>query len=167
MADNFRYRKGETDPVVVDFLAATALEISDCCWLDTTNGAKPAATSVIGGSAAATRVTFHNFFLGVVMQRHPANVTVPGSPALKCRICTRGTFEFDITAIVGANVEVGALLGMDNGGGNTALQNQKVVVVTVENESIGRVPMRTLIGATKIQCVIVSTMVLGGPQAKA
>lgn len=166
MADNFRYRKGETDPIVADFLAATALEISDCCWLDTTNGAKPAATSTIGASAAATRVTFHNLFLGVCMQRHPANVTVPGSPALKARICTRGTFEFDITAL-GAQVEVGALLGMDNSGGNTALQNQRVVVVTLEAEAIGRTPMRALIGATKIQVVIVSTIVLGGPQVKA
>jgi hypothetical protein len=154
MSDTMRWRYGETNPVVIPVDSATVIEIGDLVYL-ATDDARPAAQQADGGSEAANQETFHDNFAGVAMQRSPSGDTHP------IRVATTGVFEF---ACLSGTFEIGALLGVDEGAGGTALENQVVAAVATPNLAIGRCARRVN-PADLVD--IVSTVSHGGPQAAA
>jgi hypothetical protein len=166
MADNMRWRYGDTNPVVAPVDAATVIEIGDLVYLDT-DDAKPAGHDANGDGTgdlwntnlATTQEAFHDKFLGVAMQRSRAGDTDP------VRVATTGVFELDC---VSATYELGTLVSPDQTGGNN-LHNQQVrsVTGTQHNLAVGRVAKRLASAGTRVLVDIQSTVMTGGPQAMA
>jgi hypothetical protein len=157
MADNMRWRYGDTKPVVSKPVAsATVIEIGDLVETDSSGNVTPASAHTWNTDLATTQGEFQDTFLGVAMQRSRGGDTNP------IRVATEGVFEFDCAA---ASFELGALVGPAKQTGN-ALENQKVAGVANEGLAIGRVAKRTS-SETKVYVEIVSTRLRGGPQAKA
>lgn len=155
MSDVMRWRYGETNPIVLPVDAATVIEIGDLVWLDV-DDAKPAAAQADAGSEAANQALFHTKFAGVAMQRSRAGDADP------IRVATTGVFEFAAPA---GTREVGALLGVDEAAGGTALENQKVDGVGGAQLAVGRCAKRVDPADTRVLVDIVSTVMYGGPQA--
>ena len=156
MANNMRWRYGETSPVMMPVDAETTIEIGDLLYL-ATDDVRPAAMLTPGGSLAATQETFHDNFVGVAMQCSPAGSTAP------IRVATTGVFEFNCAS---ATFEVGDFLGGNDGGGGE-LDSQLVDEVATPNLAIGRCVKRVSPAGTKVLVDVVSTLVKGGPQAAA
>ncbi|HEX4132476.1 MAG TPA: hypothetical protein VHZ24_20765 [Pirellulales bacterium] len=157
MADTMRWRYGETNPVLLPVDSDTVIEIGDLVYLDTDN-AKPAAALANTGTEAGNQEAFHDAFAGVAMQRSRAGDTNP------MRVATTGVFEFDCAS---ATFEVGALVGPDQLAGTSALTSQQVVAVATENLAVGRCAKRVNPADVQLLVDIVSTVLYGGPQAKA
>ena len=155
MSDVMRWRSGETNPIVLPVDSATVIEIGDLVYLDT-DDAKPAAAQADQSSETANQALFHNKFAGVAMQRSRAGDSDP------IRVATTGVFEF---AAPSATHEVGALLGVDEQSGGTALENQKLDAVAGAHLAIGRCAKRVHPADTRVLVDIVSTVMYGGPQA--
>jgi hypothetical protein len=151
-----RWRYGETNPVLLPVDADTEIEIGDLVYLDT-DDAKP-ASMLAESTKAANQEAFHDSFAGVAMQRSRAGDTTA------IRIATSGVFEFDCAS---ATFEVGALLGPDQPTGDTALTDQQLASVGAENLAVGRCAKRVNPAGTQVLVDVVSTVVYGGPQAKA
>jgi hypothetical protein len=157
MADNMRWRYGDTRPVVSKAVAsATVIEIGDLVETDGSGNVSPAAAHTWNTDLATTQGEFQDTFLGVAMQRSRDGDTAP------VRVATEGVFEFDCAS---ASFELGALVGPAKQSGN-ALENQKIVSVANEGLAVGRVARRSA-NETKVYVEIVSTRLRGGPQAKA
>ncbi|MDZ4659293.1 MAG: capsid cement protein [Bythopirellula sp.] len=156
MANNMRWRYGETSPVMMPVDAGTVIEIGDLLYL-ATDDVRPAGVLTPGGSLAATQEAFHDNFVGVAMQCSPAGVADP------IRVATTGVFEFDC---VSATFDVGDFVGGNNGGGGE-LDNQLVDEVATPNLAVGRCVKRVSPAGTKVLVDVVSTLVKGGPQAMA
>jgi hypothetical protein len=140
LADNFRYRYGEAEPVVSKPVpTATVIEIGDMI------SNVPSAAAV-----AATQAAFHTIFLGVSEQRSRNGDISP------IRVNTRGVHEFDCAS---ATFDVGQLVGIVVG------QSQQVVAVATENLAIGRVARQYPAATTKVLVEITSSVMHGGPQA--
>ncbi len=154
MADTMRWRYGETNPVLLPVDADTEIEIGDLVYLDT-DDAKPAST-LDEETKAENQEAFHDKFAGVAMQRSRAGDTTA------IRIATTGVFEFQCAS---TTFEVGALLGPDQP--SSSLTNQQVASVATENLAVGRCAKRLNPAGTHVLVDIVSTVVYGGPQAKA
>ena len=142
MADTFRYRFGETNPVQAARKAGAtgAVEIGDLCWLDDADGytVKPAGQLVnawadLGGAQSA----FVAKFLGVSGQRWDGTTKTTGSSDGDLRIDTEGIFEFDCAA--GSTFNVGDLVGPALIAAGNGLESQKVVKVTPKANAVGRV----------------------------
>jgi hypothetical protein len=73
-------------------------------------------------------------------------------------------FEFDTLS---TTLEVGDLMCSDENAGGTALLNQTVAKVTGANAAVGRCAKRLNPAGTRVLVDIVSTVMLGGPQAAA
>ncbi len=153
MADNMRWRYGDTNPVVLAVDSATVIEIGDLVYLDI-DDAKPASAQADGGSETANQTAFRNKFAGVAMQRSPAGSTTP------IRVATTGVFEF---ACLADTHEVGDLLGVDEAASGTALEDQVVASVPGTDRAIGRCAKRAATSVTKVLVDIVSTVMHGGP----
>lgn len=152
--DNFRYKYGDTDPVVSPAVGSAAVvEIGDLV-----TGTPVAAGSVAWNTnLATTQEAFHDVFLGVACQRSRAGDVDP------VRVATRGVFEFDCAA---AQFALGALVGPAKQTGDL-LEPQKVVAVATPNLAIGRVVKAYPANTTKVLVEITSTVVHGGPQLMA
>jgi hypothetical protein len=157
MADTMRWRYGDTNPVMLPVDSATVIEIGDLVYLDT-DDAKPASSQADQLTEAANQELFHDNFAGVAMQRSRAGDTDP------VRVATTGAFEFTCPS---GTFEVGALLGVDEAASGTALEDQQVAGVATPNLAIGRCARRLNPAGTRVLVDIVSTVMLGGPQAAA
>jgi hypothetical protein len=166
MADNLRWRYGDTNPVVVPVDSAIVIEIGDLVFMEV-DDARPAGQDTNSDGTgdlwntnlALTQEAFHDKFLGVAMQRSRAGDVEP------IRVATTGVFEYDAAS---ATYELGALVAPDKAAGNNLL-NQKLIAVgpTLHNQSIGRVAKRVSPAGTKVLVDIQSTIMVGGPQAMA
>lgn len=157
MANQMRWRYGETNPVMVPVDSATVIEIGDLLYLDT-DDAKPASSQSDEGSLALNQEALHDNFVGVAMQASASGAD------RSIRVATTGVFELDCAA---ATFEVGDLVGAVENGGGTALEDQKGVGVATPNLAIGRCAKRENPAATSVYVDVVSTVLRGGPQAAA
>lgn len=157
MADVFRWRYGETRPVLLPVDPATVIEIGDLVYL-ATDDARPASALADAGSEAANQEALHDAFAGVAMQRSASGETTP------IRVATTGVFEF---ACPSATYEVGAYVGVDEAASGTELEDQKVAAVAGANLAVGRCAKRVSPAGTAILVDIVSTVSHGGPQTPA
>lgn len=155
MSDVMRWRYGETNPVMLPVDSATVIEIGDLVYL-ATDDARPASAQANQGNEAANQEAFHDAFAGVAMQRSRAGDTAP------VRVATTGVFEFPCPS---GTFEVGALIGADQLGGGTILEDQQVVGVATPNLAVGRCAKRVNPADTKVLVDIVGTVSHGGPQA--
>jgi len=155
MADNMRYRYGDTNPVTSPVDSAQTIEIGDLVFLNT-DDVRSASQSTYAGGLATSQETFVDNFLGVAMQGSDSGDTDD------VRVATTGVFEFDCAS---ATFEVGDLVGPDDNSGATALTPQQVIAVTQVARAIGRVAKRVGTAATSVYVQIESTIMSGGPQA--
>lgn len=155
MSDVMRWRYGETNPIVLPVDSATVIEIGDLVYLDT-DDAKPASSQADQGNKAANQGLFHNKFAGVAMQRSRNGDTDP------IRVATTGVFEF---AAASGTREVGQMLGVDENGGGTALEDQKLDNVGGAHLAVGRCAKRVNPADTRVLVDIVSTVMYGGVQS--
>lgn len=142
MADTFRYRYGDTNPVDIAWDSGTAVEIGDLIFIDSGDSytAKPASALAWDTDLATTQGTFHTNFLGVAMQRYDgSNANAYGVKDGKLRVATSGVFEFDSAS---ASYNVGHLVGPAKQSGN-ALEDQKIAAVATESLAVGRVVRAT------------------------
>lgn len=157
MANQMRWRYGDTNPVMLPVDSSTVIEIGDLVHLDT-DDAKPASSLSDAGSAALNQEALHDVFVGVAMQASASGDTQA------IRVATAGVFEFDCAS---ATFEVGDLVGVSEDAAGTALETQKAVGVAAVNLAIGRCAKRVNPAATSVCIDIVSTVLKGGPQAAA
>jgi hypothetical protein len=156
-----RWRYGDTNPVVTKPIASTTvIEIGDLVFQNSSGDVSAASTFAWTTDLPTTQDGFQDQFLGVAMQRSRAG------DALPIRVATAGVFEFDCAA---ATFELGALVGPAKQASASALESQKVIGLTAgsEGKSIGRVAKRVNPADSRVLAEIVSTIVRGGPQAKA
>lgn len=157
MANTMRWRYGDTAPVMLPVESASVIEIGDLVYLDT-DDAKPASAQSDQGSETANQQMFHTKFAGVAMQASAAGDVQP------IRVATTGVFEFDCLS---TTLEVGDLMGADENAGGTALLNQTIAKVSAASSALGRCAKRLNPAGTRVLVDVVSTVMLGGPQAAA
>ena len=158
MADNMRWRYGETNPVMCLVDSAQVIEIGDLVWLNTDD--VRAANQVTYAGEASTQEALVDNFLGVAMQRSRNGDTDA------IRIATSGVFEF---ATASDTFELGDLIAAaDN---TTALSNQTVASLadghadTTVYRAIGRAAKQEASAVTSILVSIRSTVMSGQYQA--
>ncbi len=156
MANQMRWRYGDTKPIQLAVDSGTVIEIGDLVFLDADDG-KPAADLAYGASLDATQESLHDVFAGVAMQASSAGDTSD------IRIATNGIFEFDQAQ---ASVQVGDRVGVDDNAAGDTLLNQQVIGVpsSAPERSIGTCA-KAATNATKILIAINSTVMNDGPQA--
>lgn len=153
MADNFRYRRGETSPVLAPVASGTVLAVGDLVYKNVSGQAAPAASQATQGSAAAAQALFHDNFLGVASQASANGDTAD------VRVATEGEFEF---ACAAATFQLGDLVGPAASNGD--LSNQTVVAVADAGLAIGRVAKHYGTNTTRVLVRIVSSVMGGGVQ---
>jgi len=157
MANTMRWRYGDTSPIVLPIDSDYAVEIGDLMYLEF-DDARPASEIADQGTLVGNQELFHDQFVGIAMQSSAA-----GS-ADSIRIATSGVFEFDCPS---STFEVGDLLGANEAGTGTELEDQNVIGVASANLAVGRCVKRVDTAGTRALVDIVSTVVRGGPQAAA
>jgi len=145
MADIYRYRYGETNPLNVAVRTTTfpnagtavAVSIGDLCYIDTADGftIKPASSLAWGGTLAATQATFVTNFIGVAMQRWDGVNLATGNKDGTIELGTEGIYLF---ATATATYNVGDLVGLD-AASNQLLPQQVIAVGATKANAIGRV----------------------------
>ena len=150
MSDRFRWRYGETKPVVAAVVASTVIETGDLVYLDS-GTAKPASSQTNQTTKPANQTLFAGKFLGVAMQSSPAGSDTP------VRIATSGVFELDCNA---NTFELGNYVGIETKTGG--LENQKVDKTTDTSNALGRIVRREPTSTTTVLVEIVSTVMAGG-----
>jgi hypothetical protein len=155
MADKFRYKYGDTKPVVAAVDSATVIEIGDLLWQDT-DDAKPASDQADQGSEEANQDEFHDNFLGVAAQRSRAGDTD------NIRVDTAGVFDYVCRS---STYELGDLIGASEAASGIVLEDQQVESTAQAGRSIGRVRRREAAAVTTVRIEIVSTIIHGGVQA--
>lgn len=150
MANVFRYRYGDMKPVQMAVDSATVIEIGDLLYLNT-DDAKNAGAQTDQTSEAANQRLFAQNFLGVAMQQSRSGDDDP------ITVATAGVFEF---ATASASYEVGALVGVDEAGSGTALEDQVVAAVAGEDLAIGKVA-KTAASSTTVLVDIKSRVMAG------
>lgn len=162
MADNFRYRYGETDPAQVPIALGFPIAIGDLCYQDQATGTlRSVATFPWSGSAAATQAACAPFFVGVSAQRwigtlpYPTGAGYPaGSGDGVNRVDTGGTYEF--ACLPGSNFIFGQDVTFDTAA--NALLPQQVIVTTAGSAAgIGKV-VRTATNVSSIYIQIKSRL---------
>ncbi len=157
MANQMRWRYGDTHPVMLPVDGSTVIEIGDLVFLDT-DDAKPASSLADQGSPALNQEALHDSFVGVAMQ---ASATGDDKAI---RVATSGIFEIDCAS---ATFEVGDLVGAAENAGGTALEDQRAIAVATVNLAIGRCAKRVDPASASVYVDLVSTVLKGGPQAAA
>ncbi len=128
MADTFRYRRGNVEPVYKTPASATVIEIGDLIFAHPDDGAPKNAGALIDqGSLALNQDAFQQYFLGVSNSRSKTGETA------KIEVAPDGEFEFPCAS---ATFEVGDMLGAVETAAGTALEDQKLVAVTDESKAI-------------------------------
>lgn len=146
MSDNFRYRHGDTRPVMMAVDSSTVIEVGDLVYLDT-DDAKPASSQADQSSEIANQRLFAANFLGVSASRSKNGETAD------IQILTAGVFEFPCPS---GTFEVGDLLGVDEASSGTALEDQQVASVATEDLAIGKVQQTVSSAATLVRIEIES-----------
>ena len=144
-------------PWVLAVDAGSEIEIGDLVYLEV-DDVRPASTQADQSSLAANQELFHDKFVGVAMQQSPAGATD------SIRVATSGVFSCDCAT---ATYEVGDLVGINEDGTGTELEDQVVIGVATENLAVGRCVKRATSSDSSILVDIVSTVVRGGPQTAA
>ncbi len=157
MANKMRWRYGDTNPVQLPVLQGYIIDIGDLIYLDA-GSAKSASSMFDQGTLSANQEMFHDSFVGVAMQASPADSTQ------SIRIATSGVFDFDCTS---ATFELGDLIGTDEDGIGTKLEDGVVIGVATPNLAVGRCAKRSDPAGTRVLVDIASTVMTGGPQAVA
>ncbi len=154
MANVFRYRYGDTNPISVPVDTGTVIEIGDLLFLDT-DDAKPA--SDVGNLFAedAMQEAFALLFLGVAMQASASGDTK------NIRVATTGVFEFICTS---ATYVAGDLVGPNYD--TTVLEDQTVEKVgnTKINQAVGCAEKSYASATTLLLTRITSVVMEGGKQ---
>ncbi len=171
MSDKFRYRRGDTKPILMVPDSSVAIHVGDLVFQDpATKKARSAATLINQGSETLNQQTLHDLFAGVALQRGGALETgevsfnlnpLPGQIV----VATAGEFEFDCPATA---FQPGDLVGGSNNTAGTLLLAQQVKKVTAVANSIGvAVPEAAAIGQSRTSVVIriSNTIIDGGEQA--
>lgn len=147
MANSYRYRYGDTNPVSVTFDSTLAIGLGDLCLIASTTTDITGDVGVAGKlysvaqtkwdtALSNTQTNLHPLFAGVAMQQYDGtNTSAYGLKDGKLRIATDGVFEFTTAS---ASYKVGDLVGPAKASGN-ALEAQKVAAVATEALAIGRV----------------------------
>jgi hypothetical protein len=157
MSNTMRWRYGDTNPVMCAVASSTVIEIGDLVY-QASGAVLPASALADTTTEAGNQEAFHDAFVGVAMQCSPDGSTEP------IRVATSGVFELECLS---ATVEIGDLLGADEDGSGTALEDQVVAKVATANLAIGRCAKRLNPAGTRVLVEIVSTALRGGPQAAA
>ncbi|MEN1679475.1 MAG: capsid cement protein [Planctomycetota bacterium] len=152
MANNMRWRYGDTNPVMVPVESATVIEAGDLLYHEL-SAAHPASKLADQGSQSLNQSTFQSSFLGVAMQASPADSTQ------SIRVATTGVFEFPCDA---AQFDIGDLIGAIEDSSGTALEDQKVVATGSASASIGRCAKQAGAGSVRVLVDIASTIMRGG-----
>lgn len=155
ISDNYRYRYGETNPTFIPQKSGVAVSIGDLCWIDDTDGntLKPASAFAFSSAGfGQTQVNFAAKFVGVNAQRWDGTNQPTGSKDGNNRVDTSGVFEFDCAA--GSTFYTGDLVGPDNSGGST-LMNQQVVKVADMAHAVARV-QEPVTNGNKVKVRIIS-----------
>lgn len=159
MNSNFRWRWGETNPVVANVASETVVHIGDLLWLNRNTGnVQPASEHTFSGSLSATQVQFTTGFIGVAMQASPAGSDTP------IRIATSGTFQFES---VGATPRLGQFAGSTNGGSGNSLRNQTLTTVSSASAAVGRVVHTQGVETGTVFVAILSAVIHGGASGQA
>lgn len=154
MNSNFRWRWGETNPIIANVASATVIHIGDLLWMDVASKTvKPAGAVTYTGSVTNGQPKFAAAFIGVAMQASPEGSETP------IRIATSGTFQFDR---FGSDLKLGQLTGVTNGGSGNTLKNQVVTHVGDKTYAIGRVTHVHNVEAGTAYVSIRSTVIHGG-----
>lgn len=155
MSDNFRWKYGDTKPVVTKAIGtAVVIELGDLVFQEANGDVKPASSFTWSSDLPTTQDAFANAFLGVAMQRSRSGDTDP------IRVATAGVFEFPCAS---ATFELGGLIGPAKATGN-ALEDQKVLGINEFDRAIGRVARRVGTADTKVWVEIASGKMAGGTQ---
>jgi hypothetical protein len=171
MSDIFRYRRGDTKPILMVPDSAAAIHIGDLIFQDpVTKKARTAAAMLNQGSESLNQQTLHDLFAGVALQRggalEPGEVSFNLNPLPgQIVVATAGEFEMDCPA---TSFQPGDLVGGCDNTAGTALLPQQVKKVTALANSIGvAVPEANAIGQSRTSVVvrIASTAIGGGQQA--
>lgn len=154
MNSNFRWRWGETNPIIANVASATVIHIGDILWMDAASRTvKPAEALAYSGAVAVGQQKFTAAFVGVAMQASPAGSDSP------IRIATSGTFQFDK---FGQELKLGNLVAATNTGAGNTLKNQVVTHVGDKTCAIGRVTHVHNVEAGTAYVSIQSTVIHGG-----
>jgi hypothetical protein len=125
---------------------------------DADGSAKPAGLFTWTTDIATTQAAFKPVFLGVSRDQRLGTEAAAGSVLVDCSGC----FEMACAAL-GAQLEIGALVGPAKAAGNNLLPQQ--VAVAVLAGAIGKLAERAPIGATALQVEMVSSKVFSGVPA--
>ena len=154
MADNFRYRDGETNPVLARVTTAQGITLGDC--LGASTGFLYGGGDQAWVDLSTSQYNFAANFAGVAMQRKTAGTAKPGAGGgmdNRLRVATEGEFEFDTPA---STLAFGQLLGLSKASGN-ALDPQKLEYVSDLTRAVARVTRpKTVAASTTVFCRIFS-----------
>jgi len=159
ITDNMRWRKGDTNPVIMRVASATVINVGDLIYQDPTlKQAKPASAQADQGSLAGNQELFTTNFVGVASQRSLAGETTD------IRVSTGGVYEMDCAS---ATFSIGDRVGVAEDSAGTALEDQKVIAVasTSPKLAVGRVHKERTSADTTVWVEIKSTLIDDGPQA--
>lgn len=152
MANNMRWRYGDTNPVMASVASATVIEAGDLVYQELGN-VLPASSLADQGSQSLNQSTFQSAFLGVAMQASPDGATQP------IRVATTGVFEFPCDA---AAFDIGDLIGPVEDSTGAALEDQKVGSAGAPTASLGRCAKKAAAGSVRVLVDIFSTVTRGG-----
>ena len=159
-AGKHNYKRGASDPRILEVKAATAVKIGDLVARDSAVSRRyiiPASSWAWTTDLATTRAAFVVEFCGVSAQYIDETKT-----NRKCRVPTRGIFEFKLPSGAAA-LNPGDLVGPGDSGANSLL-NDTVAVVTNVLQAIGRVYNYTPANSATV-LVDIRGRVFHGPQA--
>lgn len=158
MPNVMRLRKGTERAIRAPINQGIACSVGDLMFGDTDGSAKPANLFTWTTDLPTTQAAFKGKFLGVARDQRLGTEATGGSVLVDCSGC----FEFPCAAL-GAQQEIGALIGPDKAAGNNLLAQQ--VAVALLAGAIGKLAERALIGATVLQVEMVSSKVFSGVPA--
>jgi len=165
MANRMLWRYGDTNPVVAFVRDEHEVEIGDLVFLQRDAGGVytlPASSVSDFGSIEANQAFFKCTFLGVAMQAHRASHDPLDENSI--RVATTGVFEFDCAS---ATFDIGDLVGVAENAGGTALLDQTVIEVDVNDadsdaRTIGIVQRQQSVAATTVYVRIKSEVMEQG-----
>jgi hypothetical protein len=116
MSSNYRYRGGDTAPIMVKTSSSCPIEEGDLVFADPSAGHARTATNMVNqGSAALNQLAFAEYFLGVALRKVGLQT---GEKSFKIdpddgylMVATRGLFEFDCESET-EDVGEGGLIGL-------------------------------------------------------
>lgn len=152
MANQMRWRYGDTMAVMAAVAPETVIEIGDLVWLD---GGMTRPASEVCAADSFLHQTFAELFLGVALSR-----SRDGESAA-VRVATVGVFGFDCLPQCW---EIGDLIAVRKLPGKNSLDNQSVMGAPFHMSAIGRCVRREPEKRSAVLVAIQSTIMTGGVQ---